>query len=64
MVTVLIGRFSGDGVSWWLALLVGLVATPLVLWMWWLRRRITGQAAVRGRRHGAHPWPEDRQRAR
>lgn len=62
VVAVLALRFSGDGVSWWMALLLGLVVTPLALWIGWLRRRFTERAAEYGRRHGAYPWPEDRRR--
>ncbi|MES5820665.1 hypothetical protein [Streptomyces sp. RG80] len=54
-------RFGGDGVGWGPALLAALVATPLGLWMIWLRRRLMEQACEWGRRKG-QPWPEERRR--
>ncbi|MFD6821491.1 hypothetical protein ACFWC5_14095 [Streptomyces sp. NPDC060085] len=52
VVFVLFLRFSGSGMGWWMALAVGLVATPLALWMTWLRQRYTERAREFGRRHG------------
>ncbi|MGA5362230.1 hypothetical protein [Streptomyces purpurascens] len=54
-------RFSAGGQGWGTALLLGLVVTPLALWMGWLRRRLTEQAAEWGRRR-VRPWPEERRR--
>ncbi|MFD7681036.1 hypothetical protein [Streptomyces sp. NPDC060187] len=62
VVVVLLLRFSGSGMGWWMALAVGLVVTPLALWMTWLRRRFTERAMEFGRRHGPSAWPEDRHR--
>ncbi|OPG11026.1 hypothetical protein B1R27_00580 [Streptomyces sp. GKU 895] len=58
---VLVLRFSGSGITWWRALAMGLVVTPLALWMAWLRRRFTERAIEFGRRR-ARPWPEERRR--
>ncbi|MBO1332777.1 hypothetical protein [Streptomyces sp. VRA16 Mangrove soil] len=60
VVLVLVWRFSGIG--WWLALGAGVVATPLVMWMTWLRRRFNERAVEFGRRHRLFAWPEDRRR--
>ncbi|OQR65839.1 hypothetical protein B6E66_01825 [Streptomyces maremycinicus] len=54
-------RFTGSGIGWGPALLAALVATPLTLWMVWLRRRMTEQAQDWGRRR-FRPWPEERRR--
>ncbi|MFJ2162748.1 hypothetical protein [Streptomyces sp. NPDC087856] len=62
VVVVLALRFSGSGMGWWMASTVGLVVTPLALWMTWLRRRLAEQAIEFGRRHGPSAWPEDRHR--
>lgn len=59
VVAVLALRFSGSGIDWWTALAMGLVVTPLALWMAWLRRRFTERAVEFGRRR-ASPWPEER----
>ncbi|MGW3851511.1 hypothetical protein [Streptomyces fagopyri] len=61
-VAVLALRFSGSGMGWWMALALGLVVTPLALWMTWLRRRFTERAVEFGRRHGPSAWPEERHR--
>ncbi|MEU9055493.1 DUF4229 domain-containing protein [Streptomyces sp. NPDC048384] len=58
---VVVIRFGGAGVGWGHALLGALVATPLGLWMIWLRRRMTEQAQEWGRRR-FRPWPEERRR--
>ncbi|MEV1026511.1 hypothetical protein [Streptomyces sp. NPDC050264] len=60
-VVVLVLRFSGAGIGWWMALLLGLVVTPLGFWMGWLRRRLAERAAEAGRRR-FRPWPEERRR--
>ncbi|WP_329557292.1 hypothetical protein [Streptomyces sp. NBC_00696] len=62
VVVVLVLRFSGSGMGWWTALMVGLVVTPLAVWMRWLRRRSTERAIEFGRRHGQSASPEDRHR--
>ncbi|NEB80889.1 hypothetical protein G3I40_37630 [Streptomyces sp. SID14478] len=62
VVVVLALRFSGSGIGWWMALAMGAVATPLALWMTWLRRRFNERAMAFGRRHGPYAWPEDRRR--
>ncbi|WP_420313269.1 hypothetical protein ACOB87_43975 [Streptomyces sp. YS-B37] len=62
VVVVLALRFSGSGMGWRMASTVGLVVTPLALWMTWLRRRLAEQAIEFGRRHGPSAWPEDRHR--
>ncbi|MFD5133208.1 hypothetical protein [Streptomyces olindensis] len=54
-------RLSSGGQGWGTALLLALVATPLALWMGWLRRRLNEQAVEWGRRR-ARPWPEERRR--
>ncbi|MEV7079843.1 hypothetical protein AB0N88_15025 [Streptomyces sp. NPDC093516] len=54
-------RYSSGGTGWGTALLVALVATPLALWMGWLRRRLNEQAVEWGRRR-VRPWPEERRR--
>ncbi|GHD24387.1 hypothetical protein GCM10010313_61100 [Streptomyces violarus] len=58
---VVVFRFSSGGQGWGTALLLALVATPLALWMGWLRRRISEQAQEWGRRR-TRPWPEERRR--
>ncbi|MGY0021157.1 hypothetical protein [Streptomyces sp. cg35] len=60
-VAVLVMHYSGDGVSWPMSLLLGLVVTPLAFWMGWLRRRFTERAVEAGRRR-FRPWPEERRR--
>ncbi|KOV97325.1 hypothetical protein ADL04_16000 [Streptomyces sp. NRRL B-3648] len=54
-------RYGAGDVGWVPALLGALVATPLVLWMIWLRRRIRERAQEWGRRR-FRPWPEERNR--
>ncbi|MEU0587694.1 hypothetical protein [Streptomyces sp. NPDC006132] len=54
-------RYASGGMGWGTALLIALVATPLALWMGWLRRRLNEQAAEWGRRR-FRPWPEERRR--
>lgn len=60
LLAVLI-RFANGGIGWGPALLAALVATPLGLWMVWLRRRVTEQGQDWGRRK-FRPWPEERRR--
>ncbi|GGY10317.1 hypothetical protein [Streptomyces djakartensis] len=60
-VAVLMIRFSSGGTGWGTALLLALVATPLALWMGWLRNRLSEQAQEWGRRR-VRPWPEERRR--
>ncbi|MGW3312987.1 hypothetical protein ACWDG9_41150 [Streptomyces sp. NPDC001073] len=62
VVLVLLLRFSGSGMGWWMALAVGLVATPMALWMTWLRQHYMERAREFGRRHGPSAWPEERHR--
>ncbi|MFI8895712.1 hypothetical protein [Streptomyces paradoxus] len=47
---VLVVRYRGDGMDWGPALLIGLLATPLVLLLAWGRDRLTGKAARAGER--------------
>ncbi|WP_406004725.1 hypothetical protein OG440_37875 [Streptomyces sp. NBC_00637] len=54
-------RFAGGGIGWGWPLAAAVVATPLVLWMVWLRRRMREQAQEWGRRR-FRPWPEERRR--
>ncbi|MFE1249089.1 hypothetical protein [Streptomyces sp. NPDC058735] len=59
-LAVVIMRLSA-GQGWGTALLLGLVATPLALWMGWLRGRTNEQTAEWLRRR-VRPWPEERRR--
>ncbi|NUP61227.1 MAG: hypothetical protein HOW71_03520 [Nonomuraea sp.] len=47
---VLIMRYRRDGMDWTPALLIGLLATPLVFLMSWGRDRLMGKAERAGRR--------------
>ncbi|MFD5340250.1 hypothetical protein [Streptomyces hawaiiensis] len=58
---VVVFRYSSGGTGWGTALLLALAATPLALWMGWLRGRLNERAAEWGRRR-FRPWPEERRR--
>ncbi|KOX11578.1 hypothetical protein ADL04_01555 [Streptomyces sp. NRRL B-3648] len=61
VVLAVMFRYSAGGRGWSPALLGALAATPLVLWMTWLRRSIRERAQEWGRRR-FRPWPEERRR--